>query len=184
MESSSRVNVSNPSASKKATCIASAITRFVSRINELGAARATGACLLLIGLACSFPGASGASGASGVTDEAALRAQTSQLQHRLGQLEARDDAKYAEGALEQARRALETAAHHIEDAKAVSRAQQIARAAMVLAERQLERRNAQEQLFATQRRLTATHDRARAQRRALEALMRDRASLARTGESR
>jgi hypothetical protein len=76
------------------------------------------------------------------------------------------------------------AAHRIEDAKAVSRAQQIARAAMVLAERQLERRNAQEQLFATQRRLTATHDRARAQRRALEALMRDRASLARTGESR
>lgn len=55
---------------------------------------------------------------------------------------------------------------------------------MVLAERQLERRNVQEQLFATQRRLTATHDRARAQRRALEALMRDRASLARTGESR
>ena len=55
---------------------------------------------------------------------------------------------------------------------------------MVLAERQLERRNAQGQLFATQRRLTATRDRAHAQRRALEALMRDRASLARTGESR
>lgn len=144
-------------------------------------ARATGACLLLIGLACSFPGASGA---SGVTDEAALRAQTSQLQHRLGQLEARDDAKYANGALDQARRALETAAHHIEDVKAVARAQQIARAAMVLAERQLERRTAQGQWVATQRRLTATRDRARAQRRALEALMRDRASLARTGESR
>jgi hypothetical protein len=181
MESSSRVNVSNPSASKKATCIASAITSFVSRINELGAARAPGACLLLIGLVCSFPAASRASGA---TDEAALRAQTSQLQHRLGQLEARDDAKYANGALDQARRALETAAHHIEDVKAVARAQQIARAAMVLAERQLERRTAQGQWVATQRRLTATRDRARAQRRALEALMRDRASLARTGELR
>jgi len=55
---------------------------------------------------------------------------------------------------------------------------------MVLAERQLERRTAQGQWVATQRRLTATRDRARAQRRALEALMRDRASLARTGELR
>jgi hypothetical protein len=62
------------------------------------------------------------------------------------------------------------------------RAQQIARAAMVLAERQLARRNAQAELFATQRRLTATRERANAQRRALEALMRERASLARSGE--
>jgi len=62
------------------------------------------------------------------------------------------------------------------------RAQHIARAAMVLAERQLERRKAQAGLFATQRRLTATRERANAQRRVLEALMRDRASLARGGE--
>jgi hypothetical protein len=53
---------------------------------------------------------------------------------------------------------------------------------MVLAERQLERRKAQAGLFATQRRLTATRERANAQRRVLEALMRDRASLARGGE--
>jgi hypothetical protein len=70
----------------------------------------------------------------------------------------------------------------VEDASAVSRAQQIARAAMVLAERQLARRTAQAELFATQRRLTATRERANAQRRALEALMRERASIARDGE--
>jgi hypothetical protein len=167
MESSSRVNVSNPSASKKATCIASAITSFVSHINEHGWARAVCACLLLIGLVCLFPVASDA--------------QTAQLQHRLGQLEAREDAKYAKGALEQARRALHAATQRVEDANAVSRAQQIARAALVLAERQLERRSVQAQLFATQRRLTATRERADAQRRALEALMRDRAALARGG---
>jgi hypothetical protein len=111
-----------------------------------------------------------------------LRAQTAQLQLRLGRIEAREDAKYAKGALEQARRALQAATHRVEDANAVSRAQQIARAAMVLAERQLERRRVQAQLFATQRRLTATRERANAQRRALEVLMRDRASLARGGE--
>ena len=55
---------------------------------------------------------------------------------------------------------------------------------MVLAERQLERRKAQAELFATQRRLTATRERANAQRRALEALMMDRASLARGGAQR
>ena len=77
---------------------------------------------------------------------------------------------------------MQTASGPIEDANAVLRAQQIARAAMVLAERQLERRKAQAGLFATQRRLTATRERANAQRRALEALMRDRASLARGGE--
>jgi hypothetical protein len=39
-------------------------------------------------------------------------------------------------------------------------------------------------LFATQRRLTAIRERAQAQRRVLEALMRERASLARQGELR
>ena len=71
-----------------------------------------------------------------------------------------------------------------EDRNSVSRSQQIAQAAMVLAERQLERRKAQAELFATQRRLTATRERANAQRRALEALMMDRASLARGGAQR
>jgi hypothetical protein len=88
---------------------------------------------------------------------------------------------YAKGALEQARRALQASSGSLEDAEAVSRMQHIARAAMVLAERQLARRRAQAELFATQRRLTATRERATAQRRALEALMRDRASLARGG---
>jgi hypothetical protein len=176
MESSSRVNVSNPSASKKAISIASAITSFVLRISEPGCARAARVCLILGGLACFFPAA------SGVADNGAQRAQTAQLQYRLGQLEAGEDAKYAKGALEQARRALQTAAASVEDTSVVVRAQRIARAAMVLAERQLARRNAQAELFATQRRLTATRERANAQRRALEALMRERASLARSGE--
>jgi hypothetical protein len=109
------------------------------------------------------------------------QAQTAQLQERLGRLEAREDAKYAKGALEQARRSLLGATGNQEDAGAVLRNQRIARAAMVLAERQLERRSVQAALFATQRRLTATRERANAQRRALEALMRDRASLARDG---
>jgi hypothetical protein len=86
---------------------------------------------------------------------------------------------YAKGALEQARRALQASSGSLEDAQAVSRMQQIARAAMVLAERQLARRRAQAELFATQRRLATMRERATAQRRALEALMRDRASLAR-----
>ncbi|MBW1761245.1 MAG: hypothetical protein JRG67_13605 [Deltaproteobacteria bacterium] len=166
--------MSNPSASKKATSIASAITSFTSRINEPDWARA--ACLILVGLVCFFPRS------SGLADEGASRAQTAQLQDRLGRLEAREDAKYAKGALEQARRALLSASRSLEDANAAARAQQIARAAMVLADRQLERRKAQAELFATQRRLTATRERANAQRRALEALMRDRASLARRGE--
>jgi hypothetical protein len=173
MESSSRVNVSNPSASKKATSIASAITSFASPISDRRSARA--ACLVLIALACTL------SGASGRADDAASRAKTAQLQERLGRLEARDDAKYAKGALEHARRALSVATGDPEDPGAVSRQQQIARAAMVLAERQLERRRAQAELFATQRRLTATRERANAQRRALEALMRDRAAIAREG---
>jgi hypothetical protein len=175
MDSSSQVNVSNPSASTKATSIASAITSCASRINEHGRARA--ACLILIGLVCFF--GCFVPGASGVADDLGSRAQTAQLQSKLGRIEAREDAKYAKGALEQARRALQTASGPVDDANAVLRAQQIARAAMVLAERQLERRKAQAGLFATQRRLTATRERANAQRRALEALMRDRASLAR-----
>jgi chromatin segregation and condensation protein Rec8/ScpA/Scc1 (kleisin family) len=174
MESNSRVNVSNPSASKKATSIASAITSLSSHINERDWARA--ACLILLGLVCFFPRS------TGLADEVAPRAQTAQLQDRLERLEAREDAKYAKGALEQAQRALLSASGSVQDANAVARAQQIARAAMVLADRQLDRRRAQAELFATQRRLTATRERANAQRRALEALMRDRASLAREGE--
>jgi hypothetical protein len=52
----------------------------------------------------------------------------------------------------------------------------------VLAERQLHRREIQSELIATQRRVTAIRERAAAQRRVLEALMKERASLARAGE--
>ena len=161
---------------KKATSTASATTSFASRINDRGWARV--ACLVLIGLvASSFTGLSSFSYA----EDATPQAQTADLQQRLGRIEARDDAKYAKAAIEQARRALLGASGNPGDAAAVARSQQIARAAMVLAERQLERRASQSELFATQRRLTATRERAHAQRRALEALMRDRASLARDG---
>ena len=129
MESSSRVNVSNPSESKKATFIASAITSFVSCINEHRSVRA--ARLVLIGLVCVFCSAFGSgSGSVGLADDATSGAQTAQLQDKLRRLEARDDAKYAKGALQQARLALQTASGPIEDANAVVRAQQIARAAM------------------------------------------------------
>ncbi len=174
MESNSRVNVSNPSASKKATSIASAITSSASPINDHIGARV--ACLVLIAFVCFSIGSHGSA------SEPDSPTQTAQLQNRLSRLETREDAKYAKGALEQARRALQAASGPDKDASTIHRTQQIARAAMVLAERQLDRRQAQVELFATQRRLTATRERAGAQRRVLEALMRDRASLARAGE--
>jgi hypothetical protein len=111
-----------------------------------------------------------------------LREQTAQLQDQLGRLEARDDSKDARAALEQARRALQAATGPTEDAATMLRAQQIARAAMTLAGRQLERRKAQTRLIEAQRRLTLIQERANSQRRALEALMRDRASAARGAE--
>lgn len=125
---------------------------------------------------------SGVLGDERVVDEPAVRARTAQLQRRLGELEARVDAKYAKGALQQAKRALEIAAGPIEDPLAVERAQEIADAAMVLGGRQLARRHSQAALFQTQRRLTIVRDRAKAQRRVLETLMRERAELARSTE--
>jgi len=131
---------------------------------------------MLLGLVGALPAASGL--ADSVSDESQIAA----LERRLNQLQARDDAKYAKGALEQARLALLRASTSPGDANAASRARRIADAALVLAGRQLARRKAQAELFATQRRLTAIRERANAQRRVLEALMRDRASLARSGE--
>lgn len=133
---------------------------------------------MLLGLVGALPAASGL--ADSVSDESQIAA----LERRLNQLQARDDAKYAKGALEQARLALLRASTSPEDVNAASRARRIADAALVLAGRQLARRKAQAELFATQRRLTAIRERANAQRRVLEALMRDRASLARSGESK
>ncbi len=131
---------------------------------------------MLLGLVGALPAASGL--ADSVSDESQIAA----LVRRLNQLQARDDAKYVKGALEQARLALLRASTSPEDANAASRARRIADAALVLAGRQLARRKSQAELFATQRRLTAIRERANAQRRVLEALMRDRASLARSGE--
>jgi hypothetical protein len=110
--------------------------------------------------------------------------QTAELRARLERLVARDDAKYAEGPIEQARLALDRASEPGQDPGVSARSQEIAHAALVLAERQLDRRRTQLSLFATQRRLTAIRERAQAQRRVLEALMRERASLARQGELR
>jgi len=87
-----------------------------------------------------------------------------------------------EGAIEQARQALEVAEGTGGDPAAKERAAETAEAAMVLAERQLHRREIQGELIATQRRVTAIRERAAAQRRVLEALMKERASLARAGE--
>jgi len=85
-------------------------------------------------------------------------------------------------AIEQARRSLSRAGQPAEDSGAAARSVEIGRAALVLAERQLERRRTQEALFETQRRLTATKERAASQRRVLEALLRERAALAREAE--
>ncbi|MGB5367549.1 MAG: hypothetical protein WBM75_06510 [Polyangiales bacterium] len=131
---------------------------------------------MLLGLVGALPAA------SGLADSVGAESQIAALARRLNQLQARDDAKYAKGALEQARLALLRASTSPEDVNAASRARRIADAALVLAGRQLARRKAQAELFATQRRLTAIRERANAQRRVLEALMRDRASLARSGE--
>ena len=104
------------------------------------------------------------------------------LEARLERLSARDDSKYAMGAIEQARRSLARASTPDQDPAVAARSTEIARAALVLAERQLERRKTQEALFETQRRLTATKERAESQRRVLEALLRERASLARKAD--
>ncbi len=111
------------------------------------------------------------------------RDQLQQLERRLSRLLSREDAKYAKGAIEQARRAMAAASNSTEEPGVASRARETATAAMTLAERQLALRKSQAELFATQRRLAATRERAQAQRRVLEALMRERASLARAGEA-
>jgi len=108
--------------------------------------------------------------------------RASELEHQLARLETRDDAKYAKGALEQARRALLRASSSPKGSGAAERARRIADAALVLADRQLARRRAQAELLVAQRRLNAVRERAKAQRRVLEVLMSDRASLARSGE--
>ena len=113
---------------------------------------------------------------------AAPATQAAQLRARLERLTARQDAAYVDGAIEQARQALKVAEGSGADAGAKERAGETAQAAIVLAERQLHRREIQSELITTQRRVTAIRERAAAQRRVLEALMKERASLARPGE--
>jgi len=118
----------------------------------------------------------------GSADGAPPAPQVAQLRARFERLNARQGAAYVEGAIEQARQALEVAEGTGGDPAAKERAAETAEAAMVLAERQLHRREIQGELIATQRRVTAIRERAAAQRRVLEALMKERASLARAGE--
>jgi hypothetical protein len=151
------------------------ITSSAFRISEPRAARATLACLIVLGAVLWL------SAATGSAEGVAPAEETAQLLARFERLSARDDAAYAQGAIDQARRALARAETATEDEEE-ARIRGIARAAMELAERQLHRREIQAELIATQRRLTATRERAAAQRRVLEALMKERASLSRAGE--
>ncbi len=107
----------------------------------------------------------------------ANESEAARLQQRLEGVQARADAKYAKGALEQARQAL--AMSEQRQGEAALSAQHIAEAALVLAERQLARREAQEAFFAAYRRVQDLEGRAKAQRRALEALLKERARIAR-----
>ena len=107
--------------------------------------------------------------------EQIVGARTVQLEQRLRVLESDENAKYVAGALEQARRALDQARGP--DLAHSQRAQSIADAALALADRQLARRRAQAALLQTERRLRQVRERADAQRRVLEALMRERAAL-------
>ena len=121
---------------------------------------------------------------TGMADDQPSMDDAARLQARLRRLEVREDAQFAQGAIEQARDALRRAseAADADDPGAASRSREIARAAIVLAERQLDRRKVQTELIETQRRLTATKERAKAQRRVLEALLQERAALARAQE--
>jgi len=114
--------------------------------------------------------------------EGSAEAETASLRVRLSHLEARDDAEYATGALQQATRALRVASGPATQPAAASRARDIAKAALVLAGRELAYRESQTELLDAQNRLEATRERADAQRRVLEALLKERASLARSGE--
>jgi hypothetical protein len=124
----------------------------------------------MLGAALAFGAAkSSAEGTIPADDLAQLRA-------RFERLAAREGAAYVEGAIEEARRAIERMEGAVQDSEEQARAREIANAAMTLHLREV-----QAELIATQRRLTAVRERAGAQRRVLEALMRERASLARSG---
>lgn len=173
MESSLRDNASNPNASKRATSIASATTSSISPTSERSWASVLAAalCALIVGFLLVVP--------YGLADDAKAALETESLQARLSQLQAGQEASVASGALEQAASALRTASEPSTDPGAAARATHIARAALVLASRQLDLHQSEAELVAARKRLDAIRARATAQRRVLEALLEERASLAR-----
>ena len=84
--------------------IASATTSFASRTNERRQGRLLLAVLVFLGLVCLLPASTGIAETAVATSE---RANTSnaRLRERLQALDEREDAKFAKGAIEQARRA-------------------------------------------------------------------------------
>jgi hypothetical protein len=116
-------------------------------------------------------------GVSGAQDTGRATA----LKARLDEVAAEEDAPQAGTAIDRARTALQQAAASDSEDEA-SRQLEIAHAAIVLAERQLALRSVRTELIETQRRITVTRERAAAQRRVLDALLKERAALARTGE--
>ena len=151
------------------------ITSSASPTSEPIAVRAVLACVILLTAAFAF-------GAARTSAEGAVPAEDIvQLRARFERLSTGEGAANAEGAIEQARRALDLAKGSADDPEKRERARETAHAAIVLGERQLHLRAVQAELIATQRRLTTVRERAGAQRRVLEALMRERASLARGG---
>jgi hypothetical protein len=151
------------------------ITSSASPISKARPAGAGLASLVILGLVLAFPAASGSAEGTVQADE------LGQLRARLERLSGREGAVYAEGAIEHARDALARVERATDDPQAQARARETARAAMALGERQLHLREVQAELIATQRRLTSIRERADAQRRVLEALMKERALLARGG---
>ena len=117
----------------------------------------------------------GAAEAGPGADRAAL------LQARVVEAEGRPDGALARPAMQKASAALDQAAD-ADDPEEEARLLEIAHASIVLGEKQLERRALQSELIETQRRITETRERAQAQRRVLEALLEERAALARAGE--
>ncbi len=157
--------------------IASAITSCTSIINEHRRVRILRAGLLgltILSFLVARPGRA---------DEVEAHDPLSQLRARVAELETSEGAANAQGALDQARRAIRVAADPTVDVPVASRARQIARAAVVLASRQIDRSRAQQEILSAQQRLEEIRDRAEAQRRVLDALLRERALLARAEES-
>lgn len=153
-------------------------TSSASPISKPKAAPAVFAGLALLAAAFTFGAAHGSAEGAGRED------QVAQLRSRFQRLAARESAPNVEGPIDQARRALELADGAADDPEKQARALETAHAAIVLGERRLQLREVQAELIATQQRLTVVRERAAAQRRVLEALLRERASLAGGGAER